>query len=743
MKQQQKSLYLISILCILFPLIVNAQYQESMHRKLPDGVIAVSGPGSYDNPGSTYMLTRDITSDRSTLFLGKDVTLDLNGYTLTYADGNYEHIPNYGFEEGLKGWDVSKAPGAKIENTKEIHEFIGEKILRLKAGDEIASAYIKLPVAGRSYYAMCGLTGHYYQDLGGDMTKDMRVSVYVDDEAGKEVRCTTTYGDTTMLSCPVENRAARLGGGFVIAHLNNLPAGKYRIRVKAENDCLVDQIDIRPAMDVGIGIIEETHPMGHNDHLYNRNHSAFFDYTANVSSGKPVPGIPVVKGAGTVTIKNGVIKNGSRGVLSWGIQSTAREVRVILDNLLFITSGINTTTVDVSHATISNCRFETESPFIINRHGSEFYAVDLQGEKASEVSFSEFYGGQGCLVFKGLHSSVHHNLFVNRQTVTNHYSVMAMGDSSMIFENRFEPEIGSGVEIFRHKHIEIFNNLFRIKAAPPSCEYHEHYSTNAIRVADYGSEPGSPRGCFGNRIYNNRFYITGKKYKEYPDYIPMASALFFSTSAGENYISGNEIHIHQQNPETDAEAYAFYIGNARGGQLYNNQITSNVTPIWVACGYGSATGTVIAGNKIIRSSEAETDFPAIRMGWIESARSQAKDIEFRSNEFEGLDFNIDATDQHHSYTIYWTLTLNVINKKGERVASTLVSILDKNGEEVLSKRTDDFGSISVELPEYKVDDKEITDLSLYTVIVNNQQKEVSLFSNQELSITISTTGHTN
>ena len=25
-------------------------------------------------------------------------------------------------------------PGAKIENTEEIHEFIGEKILRLKAG---------------------------------------------------------------------------------------------------------------------------------------------------------------------------------------------------------------------------------------------------------------------------------------------------------------------------------------------------------------------------------------------------------------------------------------------------------------------------------------------------------------------------------------------------------------------------------------------------------------------------------
>ncbi len=715
---------------------MKAQYSASEHKVLPEGVTAVNGPGNYGEPGTIYMLTGDITSDRSALFLGKDVTLDLNGYTLTYADGDYEHVRNYGFEEGLIGWDISNAPGAKIENTADVHQFIGDKLLRLKAGDVITSEYINLPVAGRSYYAMCGITGHYYHDMGGDVTNDMRISVYVDDEAGNEVKCTTSYGDTTMVSCPIEKRSARLGGGFIIAHLNSLPAGRYRIRVKAENDCLVDQIDIRPAMDVGIGIVDETHPMGHNDHLYNRNHSAFFDYTGEVSTGKPLAGIPVVEGAGTVTIKNGVIKNGSRGILSWGIQSTAGNVRIILDNVKFITSGINTVAVDVPHATIINCRFEVLSPFIINRHGSEFYAVDLRGLEASEVSFSEFYGGQGCLVFKGEHSIIHHNRFVNRQTVTNHYSVMAMGDSSMIFENRFEPEIGSGLEIFRHKHIEIFNNLFRIKAAPPSCEYHEHYSTNAIRVADYGAELESPRGCFGNRIYNNKFYITGKKFEQYPEFIPMASAFFFSTSAGENYIFGNQIHIEQEDPDTDAEAYAFYIGNSRGGQFYNNRITSNVTPIWVACGYGSATGTLIAENQFIRSPTTVTDFQPVRMGWIERTDCLAKDIEFRSNEFEGLDFGIDATKQNHSYSVYWTMAVNVTDKKGKEVSGAKVIILNKNKEEVLSQMTNSSGSVQIELPEYSIDGELITYLSPYTILVNKKKEEVSLNSNQELTIIV-------
>jgi CubicO group peptidase (beta-lactamase class C family) len=621
--------------------MISAAFLERVHSTSPDHVIPVTGPGIYAKPGTTYRLANDISSDRSTIFLGKDVTLDLNGYTLSYADGYYEHVPNYGFEEGLKGWDVSKAPGAKIESTEKVHEFIGDSLLSLKAGDEIASSYINLPVEERSYYAMCGITGHYYHDMGGDVRNDMRISVYVNNEAGEEVKCLTRYADSTMISCPVENRSARLGGGFIVAHLNNLPAGRYRIRVKAENDCLVDQIDIRPAMDVGIGIVDVTHPMGHTDHLYNLNHSAFFDYTADASTGEPLNSIPRVEGRGTVTIKNGVIKSGTRGVLSWGIQSTAKDVRIILDNVKFITSGINTTAVDVPHATITNCRFEVESPFIINRHGSEFYAVDLRGTKASEVSYSEFYGGQGCLVFKGKHSIIHHNLFVNRQTVTNHYSIMAMGDSSMVFENRFEPEIGSGLEIFRHKYIDIFNNVFRIEAAPPSCEYHEHYSTNAIRVADYGAEPGHPRGCYGNRIYNNEFHIRGRKFENYPDYIPMASAFFFSTSAGENYIFGNEIFINQEDPDSDAEAYAFYIGGrSLGGQLYNNHITTNVTPMWVASGYGSATGTVIARNCISRSVDIGTDFPAVRMGWIERTDCLARDIEFRSNVFEGLDFTL-------------------------------------------------------------------------------------------------------
>jgi len=439
-----------------------------------------------------------------------------------------------------------------------------------------------------------------------------------------------------------------------------------------------------------------------------------------------------VKGSGSVIIKNGIIRNAVTGILSWGIQSTAENVRIILDNVRIVASGINTTAVDVEQATITNCTFDISNPFIINRHGSEFYAVDLRGEQSSEVSFSEFYGGQGCLSFKGKNSIVHHNLFVNRQTVTNHYSIMAMGDGSRIFENRFEPETGSGIEIFRKKYIEIFNNEFHINAAPPSCEYPDHLSTNAIRIADYGASPGATNGSYGNRVYNNKFYINGKKYDQYPDYIPMASAFFYSASAGDNEIFGNQIFLNQENPDTDAEAFAFYVGNARGGRFYDNNIVSNVTPVWVSCTYGSAENTIFTRNTIGKAQNTIIGFKPVRMG----SNYPATGTEFRSNIFPNIEFGIDATDKPHKYAVYWTLKINLQDKRGNPVDDAGIVVTNRSGEDILRTKSGKDGSISIELCEYKVDGSVRNNYSPYTVKTDRTKKELELKENTEITLLI-------
>ena len=722
--------------------ICYAQYTPVTHRIPSPGEIPVSSPGNYSEPGRTYVLVNDISSKRSAIFLGKDVTLDLNGYSIRYADGKYNHIPNSGFEEGLKGWDLSKAPGAKLMNTADIHVFVGDKLLSLQAGDEIRSAYIELPVANRSYIAMCGITGRHFSDslMKGDLRNEMKLSVFVEDEKGNEVSCITQYKDTTRESASVEKRSPRLGGGFIYAHLNKLPAGKYRIRIRADTDCLVDEIDIRPAFDAGIGIVGQTFAHGHNDDLYNSIFTAFFDYTANPKEGVPVAGIPVVKGSGSVTIKNGIIENASRGAISWGIQSTAGGVKVMLSNVLIKTSGINTTAVDVPQAAIVNCRFDVENPFIINRHGSNFYAVDLRGEQASEVSFSEFMGGQGCLVFKGKHSAIHHNYFANNQSVTNHYSIMAMGDSSVIFENRIEPQRGSGIEIYTHKYIDIFNNNIRIQSSPPTCEYgREEYSANAIRIADYRALPGASNGAYGNRVYNNKIYIKAINFPEPAAYVPLAWAFFYSASGGDNDIFGNDIVIEHTDPASKALSAAFFItGGTRGfgGNFYNNRITSNVPAAWIAGKYGGTINTKMYNNTIVKSPGALANYAPLRMGFDGCGDCIAKDIVLTSNKIINDSFAIQVQGKNHSYTVNWKLLLNVKNKQNQPAGGTAVVITAADKTEVFRGQIPASGNIEINLAEYKVNADVKQQLSPYTVQCGGIRKTVQLNGDTTLSIVL-------
>ena len=711
------------------------QFHKVSHRKLTGTEVAVKTAGNYDKPGTTYVLVNDITSETSTVFLGKDITLDLNGYTIKYAAADYKHIPNSGFEEGLKGWHVSKAPGAKVMNTADAHVFLGEKLLSLKAGDEIVSQYIHLPLANRSYFAMCGVTGRYWHEMKKYPDDEMKVSVYVEDEKGNEVKCMTKYGDKTLQGCPVEEKSPRLGGGFVYAHIANLPAGKYRIRIKADNDCLVDEIDIRPAMDAGISIIEKTTPLADYDHIIMESYPpvipAFFDYTDKSTSDKPLPSLPEITGTGTIIIKNGTIENGVDGILSWGIQSSAANVKVILDNVNIKTNGISCGAADISWAAISNCRFDVDMPFLIQRHVG-LCSVILRGDQPSIVENSEFNGGQGCLSIKGKYSLVHDNIFINNQTVTNHYSIMGTGDSSKIYNNRFEPKQGSGIYVSRYT--EVFNNIFKIETSPPTCEYgREEYSTAAIRLGDYGAAPGSPKASIGNRIHNNKINIIAKNFPEPKEFIPMSWGVYYSASGGENYVYNNEITVNKIDPSSKVITAALYIcGGPKyfGGQFYDNRITTNVPAAWIASMYGGASNSRLYNNTIIPLNGAK--FNAFTIGHAGCDDCIAKNIEFRSNNIEGQKFEMSVTDQDHSYSIFWTLKIKLADSTGSPSKNTDVTIRDRNNAIVLNTKTDNNGMISVELPQYSVYGKEKKISSPYTVSAGNFIKEIELDNNKEL-----------
>lgn len=711
-----------------------AQFHPVDHRKVSGQEIAVKTRGNYDKAGATYVLVNDISSERSTVFLGKDVTLDLNGYTIKYADAGFGHILNGGFEEGLKGWDISKAPGAKVENTTDVHVFLGKKLMSLKAGDEITSSYVNLPVANRSYFAMCGITGHYYHDMEKYPRDEMRISIYVEDEKGNEVKCQNEYGDGIAQGCPTINKRPRLGGGFIYAHLVNLRAGKYRVRVKAETDCLVDEVDIRPAMDAGISIIDKTTPLADYDHViaetYPPTIPAFYDYTGDMKTGSPLPSLSQVKGKGTITIKNGTIESGADGIQSWGIQSSANDVKVVLENVKIKTSGISCGAADIPYADMRNCQFDANTPFLIQRHVG-LCTVIIRGDNPTEIANCDFYGGEGCLSIKGKRSLVHDNLFVNEQTVTNHYCIMGTGDSSRIYNNRFEPRQGSGIYVSRYT--EVDHNVFKIETSPPTCEYgREEYSTAAIRMGDYGAVPDSPKATIGDRIHDNKIYITAKNYPEPEKYIPQVWGIFYSARGGENYVYDNEFVVNDLDTASKVRTAALYIcGGLKyfGGQFYNNRITTNVPAAWVATIYGGASNSKLSNNTIIPMKGS--NFKTFRVGSLDNVKEDiAENVEFRSNVVEGGKFSVDATNQEHSYSVYFTLTIDVKDANGNPSPDADVVVFDKTGAVAFRSKSDIQGKASAELLEYAVNGKEKKTLSPYTVSVGDSEKVVDLDANK-------------
>ncbi len=696
---------------------------EMPHRAPAEGEVAVSGPGSYAEPGVTYVLTRNISSARSTVFLGNDVVLDLNGYTLSYADTTYEHIPNYGFEDGLDFWDVSAAPGARVENTALRQTFIGKRLLFLPAGEEIVSPYVNLPVADRTYYAMVGVA-----------SREMQVTVGVDDADGNPVSCEFTFGSNVRITCPETARSPKLGGGFVFAQLRDLPAGRYRIRVKAEGvNCLLDHVDIRPAMDVGVGIVGYTAPWSYYKSILDGDYAAFTDYAQPGSYSTPVASVPKVEGSGTVTIRNGVIRSGTRGVRSWGVQSTADEVTIRLENIRFEAAGINTNAVDVPRAEIDNCRFVIDSPFIIDRHRTGDQPVFLRGPGASRVSNCRFEGGQGNLTVHGDYSAVHDNLFINHQMVTNHYSIDVTGRGTRIYDNRILPQTGSGILIGGSNGIEIFGNLFRIATSPPTVEYgNEEYSVNAIRITDYGRQPGSPGAAADNRIHDNEIYITARDYPERDNYRPMAYGVFLSVGGGTNYFSDNTVKVEHLEPDSKALAAAFYIGGSdNGGQWSGNTVTANVPAIWVATMYGSASNAVFSRNTFISSAAPGDSIVPVRMGY---QGFSAQDISFLSNVCQGMKFGVDRTGQYHTYEVSWTLEVLLVDSTSAPVAGAEVVVSDNGGTEVYRNNSDSEGRVSCELIEYEYRNGGFTFKTPFTIAGGGTSAQLGLTSNTEFTL---------
>jgi len=686
---------------------ITSRAPEAGGKKVP-----VDKPGFYAQEGATYVLTKDISSPMTPFFLGKDVVLDLNGHTVTFADGGYKHIPNYSFDDGLAHWDVSKAPSAKVENTRATNPLAGDFACRLKAGEEIVSEYVELPVRSRAYYGTVAAP-----------SDNVRLDVIIEDEQGKPIDFQFPLGKARPQACPLLDKSPQPSGGMLFALLWKQPAGRYRVRIRAKSDALIDCVDLVPAADVGIGICRYVQPWV--DYVNYRGYDplAFPDYHDTKE-------LPLINGPGTVTIKNGTIRNGFDGMRTACIQSNAADLKLVLENMRLVNSGINTAALVASGcAELRDCRFEVESPFSINRTEPPSN-VGLEGRMPSRADGCVFLGGQTCLSGFGEGSEIANCLFRNKQVIANQCAVMGgdgSGSGSEIRNCHFAPINGSGLFI-KGRNYNVHGNVFEIQGPEPywgRTDGKASADAAGIRLDDRNGERG---WCTNNRIYLNIFSVRGRAPgPAYPNAISNAVGIQMFAGGGAGLIYKNEFDVRPIADEDKSETWAFYIsGGQKSWKIYRNSIAADTTPVWIGTRDGSARNGQFFGNSFSRI-HGPTGYPWFRLGYGEDV--QANDIRFSANEFLNSKFTRSVANDKCDYAIGHTLTV-----RGP--AETAVVVTDATGREAGKGRFDGTGKWSVVLGEFRYSEKqtEKTDIAAYTISANGKSKKIELRTDTEVRL---------
>lgn len=658
--------------------------------------VEISECGKLSARNTYYLLKRDLSSTRTCLLATDDIVIDLNTYTIRYdvgyGDTASRLIPNAGFEESAEGasgdtvlgWDLSKAPGAKVVSTWSM-PLVGSRVLYVPANGEVVSGWMEIPVANRSYRGSLVQRGNggtsmtitVERDLGGGAT---------------EVVCSRSVSDG-------------LGGGkAAYCNFHGKPAGSYRIRATSTASQHYDDAAIVPSLAAGIGAVSYFTQWQERDNFV----CNLDDGTCNLPDDYELNN-PTVRG-GNIEIRNGTIKGASRSMRSYGV--FVKGAKAVLRNVTVEANGTAAQTVAASSAWIFFSTLKANMPWVINRE--DLTETNATFGSGTVISDSQVIGGQGTISFNGaLEGTVRRSRLINRATVTNHYAICLGGSEHIRIEgNQFNcaegdancPAFsGSGITLYRSRNCEISDNTFYMVSAPCDAEYvNGVFSTNAIRMTDYDAPVGATNGVTGNLVHHNVFHLKGVGYPLMPKCAPYANGVFYSVGAGDNFIESNQFNI--DNTSSLSASYAFYIGASHNGGIWkSNVVNANDNPVWYSSAYGAAANARMIGNTFNRipnpSISLPDSIPAIRMGYC--CGNEASNLLLKDNNLgAGFEWFQFTSNQPAPYSVefLWSVNLEVRSASGAPISGATVKL---NGASTqFAGTTDDAGRVTLVARDY-------------------------------------------
>lgn len=651
-----------------------------------------SGPYVLSQPNTTYVLKTDVTtSGTAFVVLGQNITLNLNGHTVTYGDSTPVALANGGFEQGtgsaIPGWNIAAAPAAALApNTSFLFDKQVLRLANFSSAQTIVSDPIPLSLINHSYKATITPSNAD----GADGTS-VAISV-IDTLSGK------------VLGAGSSRNAQR--GFSAVADFTPTTPHPVRLEViVTPPPGVTTSIDIDAAslnVSHDYGVIAAGAWSGDAPGILNLPASVRASYDAKRSimihrANFTLINGAVVQGQGHGTDSSALFLEGSNGLT--------------IDHVLTRVTGIDTRNVDAFHAkgdiSITNCTFRDDVPNITNRMGvfATVGLFDTRGKiliKGNKILGSPQVG-IGVDSNNGFALAINDNEIRQNSIVADAYGIMLVGVSNFqVNGNAIKPQSGEGIMVDGFRDLStngaIQNNSVIVKEKPNREIGTKRTYARALRLRN---TDGSARSAQTNLEISRNTFVASCA----PGYAQCAYAVWISYINPVGAMDNARISLHNNLikgiADTADPSYRAIALDLDGIDdninliIYENVLESNDASLGVG-GYndGNVSGVALIGNTLSKLREGPTRrYSGISAGFWQCQISKV--LIFDTISANGATTNVSWIGPGaKKIRLGNLLNVQVKNPNGQAVPGATVEIFDRAKKLLYRGITDPHGNLS-------------------------------------------------
>lgn len=657
-------------------------------RVAAGAVVNQTACGCLNQADTTYVLQNDVSSNGSCFVItAANVTLDLNGKTVTYNNATPVTIPNGDFESAPAGdWNLATAPNASRASgtyVKPVSVYSGNYAAKftVPAADQNFRNGQAVTLAANTTYTLSAMFYNQASDPA-TMSVELEGTAIKVSRTGKTWRgfafTSTTF--TTGAAAPSYNVIVRLAGAS-----------------SGSGSVFVDDIRIQRHRNVGVAT-----------------------GVSSSSSSRPSD----ISCSGTpngMIVKNGIIRQGqANGSSSDAVYIGTNNVEIANINMTVqgpnsrgITSPNYKRTLNIHNNVIANNTRTITSREAFD--GAAVLAIDPGDSTFANNIITN--SPQNGVMFMGNSSGLPNTIRNNSITIRSYYT------------NDF------AIQFWNDRNTQVYGNTINCAGGDLSCRgifaggnsqgttIYNNTINNQERARNQEYNGCAAGGAYGLQIeyahnitaYGNTITSTAEECE---------SAAFRANPISDAGLYGQNIYVHDNtftaNKIGSGTANGMLIGglNSNSLRFENNSVTSNDK--WMNVD-GASTGLIFTGNSFGVGANAVSPFlplytfdyspprnAAVNFAFVDNAYPTT----FAQNTFEAASFVCvsanhpcavgggSAADKYSDFNYSWTTTVNV-RDGNTQVAGANVIAVDRNGTTAASGTTNANGQVVLIIPEWK------------------------------------------